>query len=180
MKHLATQFRHWVTSLAAIGTYLLSLGLLEPSQVEAANQAGQQMVDPLVALFDPLSAIISLLVATLVRCAISWLGDHFPSFAERLGNKASGGMSGGASLLIICTAALSMAGLPSCSSLSEYPITGSIFYRDPNSGAKGGLTFTPGSPATATVKIPIYDGDGKMTGYADLTGPLSREVRAEK
>ena len=174
MKHLATQFRHLVTSLAAIGTYLLSLGLLEPSQVEAANQAGQQMVDPILALFDPVAAVFALVGACVARIALSWLGKLFPALTERLGNQESGGMSGGAFLLILCTAAACL--LPSCSQLSELPITGSVFFRDPNTGAKSGLTFG----ITKAARVPLYDSSGKQIGETDLTGPLSREVRAEK
>lgn len=175
MKHLASQFRHWVTSLAAIGTYLVSIGLLEPSQVEAANQAGQQMVDPLVALFDPVAALLALVGACVARLALAGLGKLFPSLTQRLGDNASGGMSGGASLLIICTMAAACL-LPSCGPLSELPITGSVFFRDPNTGAKSGLTFG----ITKAARVPLYDSSGQQIGETDLTGPLSREVRAEK
>lgn len=173
MKHLASQFRHWVTSLAAIGTYLLSLGLLEPSQVEAANQAGQQMVDPIVALFEPTAAILALVAACVTRLAIASLGKLFPSLAQRLGDKASGGMAGGPTVLIICAVAAACL-LPSCG--QDFPITGSIGYRDPNTSAKASLNFR----VTKAVRVPVYDEEGKQIGETDLTGPLAREVRAEK
>ena len=39
---------------------------------------------------------------------------------------------------------------------------------------------TPGQAPTASVKVPVYDGDGNLTGYADLSGPLSRQVNPTK
>ncbi len=79
-------------------------------------------------------------------------------------------------VMAACTAASSCV----ATSCAEYPLTGSLFLRDPGSGAKGGLTFTPGQAPTASVKVPIYDGDGNLTGYADLSGPLSRQVNPTK
>ncbi len=79
--------------------------------------------------------------------------------------------------VVLAASVATSACLTSC---AEYPFTGSLFLRDPGSGAKGGLTFAPGQAPTASVKVPIYDGDGNLTGYADLSGPLSRQVNPTK
>lgn len=65
---------------------------------------------------------------------------------------ASGGSGGILPLALFCLAAACL--LPSC---TGYPVTGSITYRDPQSGAKGGLVFTPGAPPRASVRVPVYD-----------------------
>lgn len=71
-------------------------------------------------------------------------------------------------LLILLFAIAALALMPSCGT-GEWPVTGSISYRDPQTGAKGGLTFTPGSAPVASVKVPIYDPQtGLMIGLADL------------
>lgn len=68
-------------------------------------------------------------------------------------------------LLLILAAALA-ALLVSC---ADYPLTGSIAYRHPGSGAKGGLEFIPGQRPGGFVKIPIRDPEtGEITGHAEL------------
>jgi len=62
---------------------------------------------------------------------------------------------------------IAVTGLTACT--TEYPIMGTISYRDPSSGAKGGLTFTPGESPKAYVKVPITDPEtGATVGYVDL------------
>lgn len=57
--------------------------------------------------------------------------------------------------------------LPSCG--AEYPLTGSVSYRDPQSGAKAGLVFAPGKPVRGSVKVPVYDqATGEMIGQVNL------------
>lgn len=64
--------------------------------------------------------------------------------------------------------------LPSCADL---PVLGSISYRDPSTGAKGGLVFTPGEKPSGFVKVPIRDPEtGEIKGYADLAVPLAVEA----
>lgn len=78
-------------------------------------------------------------------------------------------------LILLCLIALLF---PSCAT-RDWPVTGSLSYRDPASGAKAGMTFTPGSAPKATVKVPIYDKTtGELVGMADLTGEIP--VRVEK
>ncbi len=57
--------------------------------------------------------------------------------------------------------------LPSCG--GEYPLTGSISYRDAESGAKAGLVFAPGEPVRGSVKLPVYNPEtGQVIGQVDL------------
>lgn len=57
--------------------------------------------------------------------------------------------------------------LPSCG--GEYPLNGSISYRDAQSGAKAGLVFAPGEPVRGSVKVPVYDqATGEVIGQVDL------------
>ena len=60
---------------------------------------------------------------------------------------------------------------PSC---AGYPLTGSVYYRDPSSGAKAGMAFRPGEAPRASVRIPIYDqSTGEVIGMADLSGGMA-------
>lgn len=82
-------------------------------------------------------------------------------------------------LLFACAACL----LPSCGANGEYPVTGTIYLRDPESGAKAGLVFADGVPPRATLKVPIYDDTtGELIGMADVSAsfPQAAEVIAEK
>jgi hypothetical protein len=79
-------------------------------------------------------------------------------------------------LLILLTGILALA---SCG--GNYPVTGSISYRDPNSGAKGGLVFEPGKAPRASVRVPVYHPEtGELIGVGELSGPLSRAVTPTK
>lgn len=70
--------------------------------------------------------------------------------------------------------------LPSCAD-SGYPVTGQISFRDPKSGAKGGLVFEQGKPPRASVRLPVYDPQtGELIGVGELSGTLSREISPTK
>ena len=57
--------------------------------------------------------------------------------------------------------------LPSCG--TEYPLSGTVSYRHPQSGAKAGLVFAPGQPVRGSVKVPVYDQvTGDVIGQVDL------------
>lgn len=103
--NLSTLIRHGLTYLAGIGGFLYQHGAIDAGAVDVANQAGEQLI-------DPLSVILGLVAAVVMRLVIALLGKIFPSLAE----KASGGMSGGALLLMAMgTMAGVMGCLPSCS-----------------------------------------------------------------
>ena len=74
-------------------------------------------------------------------------------------------------------AIVSVALLASC---AEYPITGSISYRDPGSGAKGGLVFRPGEKPAVSVKVPYYDEQGNIIGMLDVGAAPVPKVIPEK
>lgn len=102
-------------------------------------------------------------------------GQPGPSISPGGENKRGGGAGTALPLLLLvwCMALVTMAGcLVSCTS-GEWPVTGSITYRDPGSGAKGGLTFSPGAAPRASVKVPIYDPEtGRLIGLTDLSVDL--------
>lgn len=90
------------------------------------------------------------------------------------------GASGGAlpiGMLLVVGLVL-LPALPSCS--SDYPLSGSISYRDPDTGAKGGLTFTPDGQE-GFIRVPIIDPDsGEQIGLADLRVPIKGAVKGTK
>ncbi len=88
---------------------------------------------------------------------------------------ASGGSGGVLPLALFLLTGMWL--LPSCSG-SGYPLSGSISYRDPDSGAKGGLVFEPGKAPRASVRVPVYDEAGNLIGVGELSGPLAREIPA--
>lgn len=57
-------------------------------------------------------------------------------------------------------------------SCSEFPVTGTIYFRDQSSGAKGGLTFTPNQPPQASVLYPVYDADNNQIGLVDIVAEI--------
>lgn len=61
--------------------------------------------------------------------------------------------------------------LPSCGTGAL--LTGTLTYRDPQSGAKAGMVFSPGVAPRATLKVPIYDkASGDLVGMAELAGEI--------
>ncbi len=130
--NIASQIRHYLTFLAGLGGLFLSWQIIAPDQVAAVDKAGADLIDPLV-------IIIGALAAGIARLAIGWIGSLFGRGAGEIGEKMRGlpfwvGLFG--------TAAVIGGSLPSCS-LSEYPISGTLSYRDEASGAKAGITFYP-------------------------------------
>jgi hypothetical protein len=135
MQNIATHVRHQLTFLAGLGGILLGWNLIAPEEVAAVNEAGAKLIDPLMIIAGAVAAFVG-------RMAISWVTGIFRRGAGEDGDtdsKPSGGMS--ALLLMTCAAGV-LGGLPSCS-MGEYPVTGSITFRDEASGAKAGLTFYP-------------------------------------
>lgn len=80
---------------------------------------------------------------------------------------------------VFCMCLFAVFFLPSCAG-SGYPLTGQISYRDPESGAKGGLVFEPGKPPRASVRVPVYDENGNLIGVGEISGPLAREISPTK
>ncbi|MCU0752744.1 MAG: hypothetical protein MUC40_06910 [Akkermansiaceae bacterium] len=108
--------------------------ILPPEQQAELGKALGDLVGPLV-------IILTLVVTAGWRIALAWAQKFFRRGAGESEGE-NGGPSGGMSLLLIGCTALAFGGLPSCSP-GEYPITGSITYRDEATGAKAGITFYP-------------------------------------
>lgn len=132
---------------------------------------------------NPVEFIAALGAANIILRFVTKGAVSFSVDGVSSDGNASGGGSGGGwlPLALMLTAGLLIAtALPSCSG-SGYPLSGSISYRDPNTGAKGGLVFEEGKKPRASVRVPIYDPEtGELVGMADLSGPLARELRATK
>ena len=64
--------------------------------------------------------------------------------------------------LLLAIAALA---LVSC---AELPLLGTISFRDPATGAKAGIEFTPGSKPKQYIKAPIANAEGDVIGYVDI------------
>lgn len=59
------------------------------------------------------------------------------------------------------------------SSCADSGIQGTISYIDPDTGASGGLIFTPNQPALGFLDIPMIDAEtGKSTGGIVLEVPI--------
>jgi hypothetical protein len=130
--NIASILRHWFTLLAT----LLTGWLVLPAEQQA------ELSKALGDLVGPLVIILTLVVTAAWRIALAWGQKFFRRGAGELGGD-NGGPSGGMGLvMMIGTAAALGTVLPSCS-VGEYPITGSITYRDEATGAKAGLTFYP-------------------------------------
>lgn len=127
---------------------------------------------------DALAVIAA--VNVLVRFATSGRVSIFPPEET----EKPSGSSGGTSPLWIATLGMTAAamgmGLPSCS-LSDYPITGSLSYRDPNTGAKAGLSYAPDRMVSGGVTVPIYDAEtGELLGVTDIALGKKSVVTGER
>ncbi len=172
MKNLNTYFRHIFSGLAAFGTMLLGWGLIAPESVAAINDAGGDLV-------VPLATFVMAVLAGVFRFLMLLVGKKFPALSGKSEIEVrDGGASGGAGVapllaLFLIAGCLTM--LPSCG--AEYPITGQISYRDPGSGAKGGLVFSPGEKPLGFLRVPIYDEEsGELVGSAEVSGPLAGAI----
>lgn len=159
---LQSYLRHVLTGAATLGTFLGSHGLIDQADVAQTNADAAQAV-PLLA---------SIAAAILSRILISLLAKYAPGFRSLLGKSSSGT---GVSIWAMGTAVGAFALLPSCSPDASLPITGSIYYRDPKSGAKAGLAYTPGERGRAYVRVPVYDPEtGEKRGEANLSIPVGK------
>lgn len=105
--NVASQARHLLTSLTAVGSYLASLLLLTPAEVTAANDAGAQII-------DPLAALLAVIAAAVVRLA---MGAVFNLFRRRTGENVrdQSGSGGGLWLFVVIGTVAGVGFLPPCS-----------------------------------------------------------------
>lgn len=90
---------------------------------------------------------------------------------DKLRLSSDGGPSGGTGWgagAVALLLALSLFALPSCSGLGDYTVNGAAYYRDPGTGAKGGLRIVDGV-RTWFGRVPVYDEDtGEQIGSAEV------------
>lgn len=110
--NLASQIRHYLTFLAGLGGLLLSWHLIAPDQVEAVNQAGKDLI-------DPLTLIAGALAAGIARLAIGYITSFFSRGTGDVGkaDKLPLWLLAG----IVSTAA-ALGGLPSCAAIKDVPV----------------------------------------------------------
>ena len=140
---LLTSLRHAFTALAGLGGFLLAHGAIETADAANVNAAG-------ATLGEALAVIVAALVARLVVFISGKI------------------VSGSASSIVVCLClgTLAGAGLSAC---SDYPITGTLSYRDPNTGAKAGLSYSPATRIKGGITVPIYDAQtGELLGVTDV------------
>ncbi len=161
MKDLITKLVATLASgLGGIGTFLAGRDLIAPEEVDRINSTGAGLA----------GGIVLIVVAILTHLALRFMGR----------NRVDGSGPGTPGIMLMAAACL-LGGASSLSSCSGYPVTGSVSYRHPESGAKGGLVLQPGKPPGASLSVPIYDsGTGELIGRAELRGPLSAEVPSVK
>ncbi len=164
MKTLATLTRHIITYLTGMLVAWLTI-YLTGADLESATQAANALVEPLVILAGFVAVIVS-------RLAMPFLNNIFRRGAGE-GTDSDAGASGGKlplALFLMATAAGLMGALPSCAtSDGEYPVTASLTWRDPNTGAKAGLTYTPKARLKGAVTVPVYDAEtGEKLGVTTI------------
>jgi hypothetical protein len=163
--YFASLFRHALSGLSGLGGMLASRNLIDPADVAAVNSKGTELAD-----------LIAFLVAAMIgRLVISLFGKFLPS--PRSENRSGGAPGGDALLLLVaCMTAASFGLLSSCTN-ADFPVTGSVFYRDPKTGAKAGLAFVPGERPNAYVRVPVYDPEtGEKRGEANLSAPIAKRA----
>lgn len=120
-------------------------------------------------------SFVNLLLRTVTDKAISISGHEGRVSDDDV--KILSGRSGSLPLGILLVCAISLLCLPSCGT----GLTGSLSYRDADSGAKGGLSFEGEGLPHGFIRVPIYDPEtGDLIGQADLNGSLAGEIEATK
>jgi hypothetical protein len=136
--NLASQVRHFLTFLAGLGGLFLSWNILAPEQVAEVNQAGADLIDPIM-------IILGAVAAGLARLLIGWIGSLIGRGAGEVGDKLSGIPVW---LGLIGTAVALGGALPSCSALSGLPIKATVQVEEGalSYSSKGGLEmeYRPG------------------------------------
>ena len=161
---LQSYLRHAFTGAATLGAFLGSHGLIDQADVAQTNADAAQAA-PLIA---------SIAAAILSRMLISAVAKYAPRLLSLLGESSSGT---GVSIWAMGAAVGACALLPSCGANTSIPFTGSIYYRDTKSGAKGGLEFQDGQRPQAFLRVPIFKPDtGEKIGEADVAIPVGKAV----
>lgn len=164
---LASYLRHiftaWITT-AVIG--LTAWFTLD-------EKSAATVADGFSKIAEGLLVVLAVLVPVVGRLVWAWLANVFRSGSGENGERDNG-MPGGLPLIaLIGTVAALMGVLPSCSPRALDGVTGSIHYRDPQTGAKAGLVFDPAAPPRARIAVPLIDAEtGEQIGFADLSAPI--------
>lgn len=174
---IATALRHALTSLPAVGGYLLARGWLAAEEAAQLDALQEQALAGLAAIVAGVAARFILL--GLARWAPGLQGV----FGDGKGGaSASTGGTGGMTpmWMVVGTAAALLAGglLPSCAALGDMRVEGEACYILED-GAKVCLTGDETGRATVRGRIPLKDPrTGEVTGWVE--GRVTPRVVAEK
>jgi hypothetical protein len=161
MKTFETLTRHSITWLFGILVTWLTI-YLSADDLKTATEAVNALIEPLV-------IVAGFVAVILVRLAMPFLNKIFRRGAgENSDGETGAGSAGGlVPLLLLCLGIAAL--LPGCQTLQDYPFTASISYRDPASGAKAGLSYSPDKKLKGGVTVPIYDAQtGELLGVTDV------------
>jgi hypothetical protein len=92
-----------------------------------------------------------------VTAVIAALGPLLASRYSWVANTSEDDDTGPPPLPVMLLLASLVCLMPSCAPGDEYPLTATISFRDPTSGAKAGLTYTPRLKLRGGVTVPVYD-----------------------
>lgn len=159
--NLASILRHWFTAAASIVTVWLIAALT------LSTEDAHKLTEAFGLLVEPLIIIVGIVAVAAWRIFLTKAGSIFRTSAgEDNDHDSAGGLS--PCVVGLCMAAGLMGFvLPSCS--SDYPITGTLSYRDPHTGAKAGLSYSPRRKLRGGITVPIYDAQtGEQLGVTDV------------
>lgn len=158
MQTLASLARHTITYVVGMLVAWLAV-YLTGTDLKAATDAANALVEPLVIL----SGFVAVILA---RLAMPFLNNLFRRAA---GENADPGLRLVPWLVGIGLGTAVVGTLPSCSPSSEYPLTGSVSYRDISTGSKAGLSFSPGHTPQGNFSMPVRDAaTGEVIGSVNL------------
>lgn len=150
---LGSMLRHLLSGGAA---FLVDLGLVSATEAD-----------------EWLRLVVAALVIVISRLVMWALGKYAPGLSKLFVLKGNNNALAMAFMGVFAMAGASL--LTSCSSLEG--VTGTIFLRDPDTGAKGGLHLMPGEKPSAFVRVPFKNEDGEVIGWADLDVGKMPEAR---
>lgn len=143
-KHPALSFlRVWIA--IQVGKFADTLALPQNGQVEFLNW------------------VVEAAVACVTWAVLKYVAPLIKDTTLQDALKNVGRKTGAASLLLF--SGLAVLFLPSC---GGYGVRGTAYFRDEETGAKGGLRFIPGAPPLPFFRVPVQTDSG--SGFIDLTG----------
>lgn len=160
LRHVAT----WIGGLTAL---VMMLPFMLP---EDAGEVAKHV--------DAIAVGVVGLFGVILTRALPWIWDLIAKVARERFSPGDGGGGPVAGFMIMAAAVSLGSLLPSCSA-GDYDLKGAVIYRFGDSGAKAGLTFSPGESPKGFVRHALTDPEtGEVTGWVDIEA--GRKVEAAK